>query len=226
MELNGGKVSTVQLNEIGDDLILPTLSLENIFKLWEPSLRETNSRGVAHVTKLELSMLHSNLSIPTPLFSLPPLSVAENSKTTAFEEVLPPFLMDEPFASDMEINEVRGGMVSTVQLNDASEMSLFPTLSRALVSMECIPSVRLSIRSGLSHVTNFDLSKLHSKWLRPTPLSVPENSNQAVVDEELPPVIIEDRLPFVTLFIEVSGATVSTVQLKEAGEVSIFPTPS
>jgi hypothetical protein len=33
-------------------------------------------------------------------------------------------------------------------------------------------------------------------------------------------------LPFVTLFIEVSGATVSTVQLKDEGEISIFPTLS
>jgi hypothetical protein len=33
MELNGGIVSTVQLNEIGDDLILPTLSLENNFRV-------------------------------------------------------------------------------------------------------------------------------------------------------------------------------------------------
>jgi hypothetical protein len=75
-------------------------------------------------------------------------------------------------------------------------------------------------------VINFDLSKLHSKWLRPTPLSVPDNSNFAVVDEVLPPVLIVDILPSVTEFIEVSGATVSTVQLKDEGEISTFPTLS
>jgi hypothetical protein len=33
IELNGGIVSTTQVNETGDDLKLPTLSLDNIFKL-------------------------------------------------------------------------------------------------------------------------------------------------------------------------------------------------
>jgi hypothetical protein len=33
MELNGGIVSTAQVNEMGDDLTLPTLSRDNIFKL-------------------------------------------------------------------------------------------------------------------------------------------------------------------------------------------------
>jgi hypothetical protein len=171
-------------------------------------------------------MLHSNLLIPTPSFSLPPLSEAENSKIAVFEDVLPPFLMTDLFPSEAETRDVRGGIVSTVQLNDASETSLFPTLSWALVSRECIPSVMLSIWSRVGQTINFDLSKLHSKWLRPTPLSVPENSNFAVVDEVLPPVLIVYILPSVTEFIEVSGATVSTVQLKDEGEKSIFPTLS
>src|SRR5688500_64459 len=158
-------------------------------------------------------MLHSNLLIPTPLFPLPPLSEAENQKIAVSDDLLPPFL-----TTDLS--------PSKVKLNDASETSLFPTLSWALVSRECIPSVILSIWNRLAHVINFDLSKLHSKWLRPTPLSVPDNSNFAVVDEVLPPVLIVDILPSVTEFIEVSGATVSTVQLKDEGEISTFPTLS
>jgi hypothetical protein len=171
-------------------------------------------------------MLHSIFSIPTPLFSPPPLSAAENSKIAISEDTLPPFFIIDLFPSDVETNDVIGGMVSTVQPNDASEMSLLPTLSCDLVSRKCIPSVRLLIWSGLSHAINFDLSKLHSKWLRPTPLSVPENSKMAVFDELLLPVLIVDSLPSVTEFIEVSGSTVSTVQLKDGGEISIFPTLS
>src|SRR5688500_10164931 len=96
-------------------------------------------------------MLHSSLLIPTPLFSLPPLSAAENSKIAVSEDMLPPFLITDLFPSDVDTNEVTGGMVSTVQLNDACKMSLLPTVSCALVSRKCIPSVRLSIRNGLSH---------------------------------------------------------------------------
>ena len=59
-------------------------------------------------------MIHSNLLIPTPLFSLPPLSEAENSKIAVSDDVLPPFLMTDLFPSEVETNEVRGGIVSTV----------------------------------------------------------------------------------------------------------------
>jgi hypothetical protein len=65
---------------------------------------------------------------------MPPLSMAENPNIAVLEDVLPPFLMVDPFPSEVETIEVRGGTVSTVQLNDASDRSLFPTLSWALVS--------------------------------------------------------------------------------------------
>jgi hypothetical protein len=48
----------------------------------------------------------------------------------------------------------------------------------------------------------------------------------AVFDELLPPVLIIDMLPSMTEFIKVSGSMVSTVQLKDGGEISIFPTVS
>ena len=46
----------------------------------------------------------------------------------------------------------------------------------------------------------------------------PENSNITVLDDVLPPVLIAELLPSVTEFIEVNGSTVSTLQLKDAGE--------
>jgi len=42
--------------------------------------------------------------------------------------------MADLLPSEVETIEVIGGTVSTVQLNDASDRSLFPTLSCALVS--------------------------------------------------------------------------------------------
>jgi hypothetical protein len=61
---------------------------------------------------------------------------------------------------------------------------------------------------------------LHSKWLRPTPVSVPENENITLFDDVLPLVLIADLLPSNAEFIEVRGATVSTVQLIDCGERS------
>ena len=73
---------------------------------------------------------------------------------------------------------------------------------------------------------NSELSKLHSKWFTPTPLSVPENSTLTVFDDVFPPVRISELLPSITELIDVSGAIVSTVQPNDAGESSVFPTPS
>src|SRR5206468_9843819 len=140
-----------------------------------------------------------------------------------FDDVLPPVLMADLLPSKAEFIEVRGATVSTVQLNDAGDGSLFPTPSWARATSVCTPSLRLSIWRGLVHVTNFKLSTLHSKWSSPTPLSVPENENITLFDDVLPPVLIADLLPSKAEFIEVRGATVSTVQLIDCGERSRFP---
>ena len=58
------------------------------------------------------------------------------------------------------------------------------------------------------------------------PLSNPENVIIAELEEELPPLIRELLLPSVAESILVDGATVSTVQLSEAGVGSLFPTLS
>ena len=75
-------------------------------------------------------------------------------------------------------------------------------------------------------MANSELSKLHSKWLTPTPLSVPENSTLTVVYDVFPPVRISELLPSITELMDVRGATVSTVHPNDAGESSVFPTPS
>jgi hypothetical protein len=67
--------------------------------------------------------------MPTPLFSIPPLSIAENENVAEFEDVLPLSDIAELLPLETEIIGVVGGTESTVQLNDADDTSLFPTLS-------------------------------------------------------------------------------------------------
>jgi hypothetical protein len=67
--------------------------------------------------------------MPTPLFSIPPLSIAENENVAEFEDVLPLSYIAELLPLETEIIGVVGGTESTVQLNDADDTSLFPTLS-------------------------------------------------------------------------------------------------
>ena len=68
---------------------------------------------------------------------------------------------------------------------------------------------------------------LQLKWAMPTPpVSLPENANVIEVDLVLPPLAMELLLPSVAESILVVGAAVSTVQLSEAGDGSLFPTLS
>ena len=61
MEVVGGTVSTVQLNEAGDEPLFPTLSSDLICSVWMPSPRlvEVNCIGLVQTVKLELSILQS-----------------------------------------------------------------------------------------------------------------------------------------------------------------------
>src|SRR5438093_1544449 len=143
-----------------------------------------------------------------------------------FDDVLPPVLMADLLPSKAEFIEVRGATVSTVQLNDAGDGSLFPTPSWARATSVCTPSLRLSIWRGLVHVTNFKLSTLHSKWSSPTPVSLPENLNTTELDLVLLPLVIALLLPSIAALIVVVGGTVSTPQLNDAGVRFMFPTLS
>jgi hypothetical protein len=60
MEMEGDFVSTVQLNDAGAKPLFPTLSSDNIFSVWLPSVRLLDLTGLVHAVKLELSILHSN----------------------------------------------------------------------------------------------------------------------------------------------------------------------
>ena len=63
-----------------------------------------------------------------------------------------------------ESMEVSGGKVSTVHVKEAGDMSLFPTLSWALISnVYCPSSDKLGNVNGLVQATKFKPSTLHSK---------------------------------------------------------------
>src|SRR5437867_1730747 len=80
-------------------------------------------RGLVHVTNFKLSTLHSKWSSPTPL------SVPENENITLFDDVLPPVLIAILLPSIAVLILAVALLNSTVQLNDAGDGSLFPTLS-------------------------------------------------------------------------------------------------
>ena len=83
---------------------------------------------------------------------------------------------------------------------------------------------------GLVQATYRELSILHSKWLIPTPesslppVSSPENSKDIESELVMVPLSRIVLFPSTALLIVVVGATVSTVQVNEAGEKLIFPT--
>ena len=60
---------------------------------------------------------------------MPPVSLPENAKVMDVDVVLPPVVTVFLFPSMAEVIEVVGGAVSMVQLNEAGDEPLFPTLS-------------------------------------------------------------------------------------------------
>ena len=96
----------------------------------------------------------------------------------------------------------------TVQLNIAGDASIFPAASLALTWKVCRPSDKFPKLVGRTQAAKLPSSSLHSNWIASAPLSARMKSNTA---ELL-------MLGFDGLFmITVSGAVVSIVQLKLAG---------
>ena len=77
------------------------------------------------------------------------------------------------------------------------------------------------------HVVKFESSRLHSNSRIPKPsVSLPVNVNVIELNLLLLPFVKELSVPTMTLLIVVVGEIVSTVQPNDAGESSVFPTPS
>src|SRR5512145_891215 len=170
-------------------------------------------------------MLHSILLIPTPV------SLPEKVNVTELDLVFVPFVMASSIPSIAKSMLVVGAVVSTVHVNDAGDGLIFPTLSLALTSRIWVPSAMLLALTGPLQEVKFELSKLHSKLLIPTPLpslppeSIPEKLNIIELHVVLPPVLTIVPLPSVAESIIASGGTVSTVQANAEGGL-ILPTLS
>src|SRR4249919_961771 len=189
-------------------------------------LAGVNCTGLVHAVNLEPYMLQSNFLIPTPLSSLPPVSLAENSKVTELEDVLLPGIIDLLLPSIAENIDVEGDSVSTIQLNDEGAEALFPALSSDNILSVWMPSVRLLVWTGLVQVVKLELSILHSECSTPTPLSILENKKIIELEDVLPPALMTLLLQSVAESRVVAGGDVSTVQLNNAGVVLILPTLS
>jgi hypothetical protein len=95
-------------------------------KEWVPSskLAEVNCTGLVQALNEVPSSEHSRWSIPTP-----PVSLPENLNITALDLVLLLFPIVTLLPSMAELIIAVGEMVSTFQVNDAGEGSLFVELS-------------------------------------------------------------------------------------------------
>jgi hypothetical protein len=76
--------------------------------------------------------------------------------------------------------------------------------------------------TGLVQALNDEPSSEHSRWSIPTPVSLPENSKVRALDLVLLLLVIVLLLPSMAELIMVVGAMVSTFQLNDAGEGSLF----
>jgi hypothetical protein len=68
-------------------------------------------------------------------FTPVPISVPERAKVMDVDVVLPPAVTLFLLPSTAAVIEVVGCTVSMLQMNDAGDASLFPTLSEALISI-------------------------------------------------------------------------------------------
>src|SRR4029078_2668951 len=159
----------------------------------------------------------------------PPVSLPENSNITELDLVLLLLVIARIFPSTILVIFVIGAIVSTFQVNLAGVRSLFPTLSFENTLKSCGPSVMMVLLycTGLVHAVKFESSRLHSNSRTPKPpMSLPVKVNVIEVNLLLLPFVREISSPTIALLIEVVAATVSTVHPNDAGESSVFPTPS
>ena len=148
------------------------------------------------VAKAALSSEHSKFA---------PASGEEKEKLAALDATVP---------LGPESSTVSGAIVSTVHVRDAGDASALPTPSTARTRNLCSPSARAESVCGLEQLANGPPSKAHSK---PAPVSGEEKKKLAV---------LEATVPDGPESIAVSGAVVSTVHVRDAGEGSALPTAS
>ena len=197
IEIGGAPVSTVQVCEAGVPSVLPAGSVARTSNVWLPSTRGPTVAGLAHGSQsMPPSRRHSKDE---------PGSLESNSNDgDALLEGLPGTV----------VKVVSGAAVSTVQAYEAGVGSVLPAPSIARTSKVWLPSASRPATSGLVHGVQGPASTRHSKA---APGSSDSNSKVGASSFDGSAG---------TSTIVVCGATVSTVQVYEAGVGSVFAAPS
>ena len=132
-----------------------------------------NCTGLVQTANDAPSSEHSRCSTPAP-----PVSLPENPSVIDFDLVLLPLVILLLLPSTAVLIVVMGGTVSTVQLNDAGDGSLFADLSSDITLKICVLSVKFAgvNCTGLVQTVNDAPSNEHSRCSTPAPpVSLPAN---------------------------------------------------
>jgi hypothetical protein len=147
--------------------------------------------------------------IPTSSSSSMLVSVPEIVSSILLDSVLEPLAIVLLLPSLAELMIVSGGTVSTVQVNDAGDLSSLPELSVDLASSIWAPSARLENWAGLVQSVNDDPSMEHSKLLKAVPCWISPVDEDSTKDIELDGVTpsLTTAVPFLSTaeIIRVSG---------------------
>src|SRR3954454_10855996 len=189
--VSGAPRSTSKLRLAGVASVLPALSVARTAKVWRPAERLGVVKGEAQALKAAPSTEHSNVELA---------SSEENSKVGVAVAIV------EPSAGPESI-VVWGFVTSTVKLWLAGVASVFPAPSVARTSNVCDPSLRTLVVNGLEQLWKGSESTRHSKL---EPLSVEWKAKVGVAS------FVGPKGPESMI---VSGATVSTAQVRDAVSV-------
>ena len=191
--VSGAVASTVKVRVTGVWSVLPAASVARTEKVCSPSASVASVRGVVHGSNAPASIRHSNVE---------PGSLAKNVNCGVVWRVVP--LGPSSIA-------VFGAAVSTVNDRLAGVGSVSPAASVARTVKVCVPSASVASVRGDVHDPKASLSTRHSNVVL---ASLEENVNVGVA------MLIA---PLGPLSITVSGAAVSTVNVRVAGVGSVLP---
>src|SRR3954449_8012092 len=194
----GGGACTVHVRDAGDASTLPAASVARTSNVCAPTASPLKSRGDVHAPHTPPSSRHSNVAA----------SLAPNVKLAVVAVTVP----DGP-----PVIVVSGAVVSagaaTVHARDAGDASTLPAASVARTSNVCAPTASPPKSRGDVHAPHTPPSSRHSN----VAASLAPNVKLAVVA-----VTVPDGPPVIV----VSGAVVSTVQVRDAGDASTLPAAS
>src|SRR5262245_51504129 len=200
MVVSGGPVSTVHVKLVVAER-LPAPSRARTLKVWLPWVRPV---------KVFVPVM------PVPQEANAAASMRQEYAADSFVVQLNVAVVDVETAGGAEPSVIVGATVSVVQVNAAGVGSTLPAPSTPRARKVCEPSGRLvsGIETGEVQAVKAALARLHCKVA----------SAAVVIVKDAGPLLGSGGVEAGSIV--VSGATVSTVQLKLAGVGSVLPTES